>query len=462
MLQQGAGGDELAGRLPRRAGARARGRLPLVRARAAARARCSRWSPRWPRSRWSGGSRSRRSRTSSRPPTSCCSPATRSAPCRASRSARSPRSCRTSSSARGPWTAWQMVGWGGVGVGGGAAATARPAGASWAGSRWRSPAASPGSRSAPWMDLYQWTLAARQDLDAYLAVSASSLPYNLAHAIGNVVFCLLIGPLFVRALQRYRRRFEVTWEAPRPAAGVAVALVARAGRGVGGRPVRRRHARPPRPPRASARPATCVGAQNRDGGFGGARGQSSSDLYTGWAALGLASARPQPARRAPPRRHARSRFLTRRARSVARHRRAGAHGPGARGARACRHASFAGRDLIAAIQARRRGDGSSRATSSYTAFGVLALQAAGRARAGRVRIAYLQAAARTATAASASRRTPPATPTRPAPCSRRWGGRRGRGEPDAGRRSPTCAATRTPTAASGSSRAARSNAQSTA
>ena len=64
------------------------------------------------------------------------------------------------------------------------------------------------------MDVYQWTLAARQDLDSYLAISATSLPYNLAHAIGNVVFCLLIGPAFIRALRRYRRRFEVRWRAP--------------------------------------------------------------------------------------------------------------------------------------------------------------------------------------------------------------------------------------------------------
>ena len=70
-----------------------------------------------------------------------------------------------------------------------------------------------------WMDVYQWTLAARQDLDTYVAVAGTSLPYNLAHAAGNVVFCLLIGPAFLRALARYRRRFEVRWErSPAPVA----------------------------------------------------------------------------------------------------------------------------------------------------------------------------------------------------------------------------------------------------
>src|SRR5256885_958052 len=35
-------------------------------------------------------------------------------------------------------------------------------------------------------------------------------------------------------------------------------------------------------------------AQNSDGGFGGARGQSSSELYTGWVAMGLAAAGRDP------------------------------------------------------------------------------------------------------------------------------------------------------------------------
>ena len=76
-----------------------------------------------------------------------------------------------------------------------------------------------------WMDVYQWTLASRQDVDSYLAVAASSLPYNLAHAIGNVAFCLLIGPVFIRALRRYRRRLEVSWERPPRRPAIAAALV---------------------------------------------------------------------------------------------------------------------------------------------------------------------------------------------------------------------------------------------
>ena len=41
------------------------------------------------------------------------------------------------------------------------------------------------------MDMYQWTLAAEHTLASYLAVSATSLTFNIAHAVGNVAFALL-------------------------------------------------------------------------------------------------------------------------------------------------------------------------------------------------------------------------------------------------------------------------------
>jgi energy-coupling factor transport system substrate-specific component len=317
---------------------------------------------------------------------------------------------------QGPWTAWQMVGWGGVGAA--AALLARAA-------RGRELGRIPlsfacgfaGLAFGAWMDLYQWTLAARQDLDSYLAVSASSLPYNLAHAIGNVVFCLLIGPLFIRALRRYRRRFEVRWE-PAPAAGVAAALVlalaVAAATDVGGQiGVARASLKDSVPygaQKASAKGISASGgavasdalaasvsgraaryllrAQNRDGGFGGAPGQASAGLHTGWAALGLASARRNP-------RDVRQRggrtitaYLKRHARSVR------DIGEIERTVMVLRAAGlsprrFAGRDLVAAIEARRRGDGSIAGYVSYTAFGVMALKAA-RTSPGTGAVAYLR------------------------------------------------------------------------
>ena len=130
---------------------------------------------------------------------------------------------------QGPWTPWQMAAGAAVGVGGAAARPGRCAGASRAGCTLALVCGLAGLAFGAWMDVYQWTLAAHQDLDSYLALSATSLPYNLAHAIGNVVFCLLIGPAFIRALRRYRRRFEVRWPRARgrrrDAASLALLLV---------------------------------------------------------------------------------------------------------------------------------------------------------------------------------------------------------------------------------------------
>lgn len=261
---------------------------------------------------------------------------------------------------QGPWTPWQMAGWGVVGVAG--ALLARVL-------RDREPGrlvlaavcGLAGLAFGAWMDLYQLTLAARQDLDTYLALSASSLPYNLAHAIGNVVFCLLIGPIFIRALRRYRRRFQVRWAAP--AAAALLLLVVLPGAAAAATPADRAE-------------RWLLRAQNTDGGFGAGPRQASSPLYTGWSGLGLSVAGNNP------------RDVRRRGgRSLASYvkRSAGAItdiGEIERTVLLLEAAGlsprrFAGRDLVAAIRARRRADGSIAGYVSYTAFGILALEAAG-------------------------------------------------------------------------------------
>lgn len=283
---------------------------------------------------------------------------------------------------QGPWTVWQMAGWGAVGVGGAGLARAL---------RGREPGrltlaavcGVAGLVFGAWMDVYQWTLAARQDVDTYLAISATSLPYNLAHAIGNVGFALLIGPAFVRALRRYRRRFEVRWPPPAGAAtGAAALLCLCCALGVGAA-----SARAVTPGAQAAR--YLERAQNRDGGFGAAPGQASSRLYSGWAALGLAARGHNP--RDVSRRGGRSL-----AAYVARAGRASREiGETERTVMVLRAAGlsarrFGGRDLVAEIQGRRRADGSIAGFVSYTAFGVLALRSAGVA-AGPATVAWLTA-----------------------------------------------------------------------
>ena len=267
---------------------------------------------------------------------------------------------------QGPWTVWQMAGWGAVGIAG--AVLARSL-------RGREPnrfvlagfCGLAGLAFGAWMDVYQWTLAARQDLDTYVAVAGTSLPYNIAHAVGNVVFCLLIGPAFLRALARYRRRLEVRWErspAPVVLGAIAIALVLLL-------PAAAIAATP-----AERAASYLAKAQNKDGGFGATPGSGSSPLYTGWAGLGLGSAgrNPQDVRR--PKGRSVARYVLRRAGSLT------DIGEIERTALLAHVAglsprSFGGRNLIGEIQGRRRHDGSISGFVSYTAFGIMALRAGG-------------------------------------------------------------------------------------
>ena len=62
------------------------------------------------------------------------------------------------------------------------------------------------------MNLSLWVTYSGDHTAAKLAAYfATSLPFDVAHAAGNVVFCLAFGPALVRALRRYRTRFEITW-----------------------------------------------------------------------------------------------------------------------------------------------------------------------------------------------------------------------------------------------------------
>jgi energy-coupling factor transport system substrate-specific component len=268
---------------------------------------------------------------------------------------------------QGPWTVWQMAGWGGVAVAGAALAKAMRQREEPGRLKLAIACGAAGLAFGAWMDVYQWTLAARQDVGTYVAVSGTSLPYNLAHAIGNVVFCLLIGPAFVRALTRYRRRFEVRWPAPlKPAAVATIALLV-----VLAVPAAAVAVSP-----ASRAARFLERSQNLDGGFGPARGQPSNQLHAGWAALGLASAgrNPRDVRRGDGRTIA---SYLRRGLSTVRE-----IGEIERTILVLKAAGlsperFGGRNLLAELIRKRRGDGSFAGFTSYTAFGILALRASG-------------------------------------------------------------------------------------
>jgi energy-coupling factor transport system substrate-specific component len=264
---------------------------------------------------------------------------------------------------QGPWTPWQMAGWGAVGLLG--ALLARVTRGRELG---RVPLAiacgAAGLFFGVVMDTFQWTLAEPHTAASYATISATSLSFNVAHAVGNVVFCLLIGPAFVRALKRYQRRFEFEWKAPAAATATAAAVV-----------IALLAAVPAQAASPSARAVAYLkGAQNADGGFGGARGQGSTQLHSGWVALGLAAAGQNP------------RAVQRDGHSAIDFMRGGAGSLTDTGdlertilvlrAAGLSPRDFAGRDLIAELLRKRRSDGSY-GTVNWTSFAVMALQGTG-------------------------------------------------------------------------------------
>ena len=275
---------------------------------------------------------------------------------------------------QGPWTPWEMVAWGGVGLAG--AGLARVSG------RWMGRAAlaltcgAAGLAFGALMDFSDWVNYSDHTARWYLARAGTSLPFNLAHAIGNVLFCLAFGPALLRALQRFRRRMEVTWRpAPATASVAAVAVLAAgalalgAGSGVG-------------EARTGGQVSYLLRAQNTDGGFGTDVGGGSSQLYTGWAALGLAASGRNPL------------DVRRGGTSVVDYIRRSRFADAGElertilvlGAAGVSPRSFGGRDLVVALLRHRRRDGSFDGQVNTTAFAVLALRAAGmRASAGPVR-----------------------------------------------------------------------------
>jgi energy-coupling factor transport system substrate-specific component len=111
---------------------------------------------------------------------------------------------------QGPWTPWQMVGWGLVGT----------IGAGWARvtrhrlPRWSTAAvcAACGLMYGALTNLSLLTAAGGSPTPAqWVAIESAGLPFDIAHAVGNVAFFLAFGPAFVRVLQRYRARLEVRW-----------------------------------------------------------------------------------------------------------------------------------------------------------------------------------------------------------------------------------------------------------
>jgi energy-coupling factor transport system substrate-specific component len=108
---------------------------------------------------------------------------------------------------QGPWTPWQMIGWGLVG------ASAAPAGRLL---RNRYALAAFGIAWGflfDWlMDVWAWsTLGPSADVHSFLTLAATGIPFDIAHATGNAVIALVAGPTMVRMLDRYARRLHASF-----------------------------------------------------------------------------------------------------------------------------------------------------------------------------------------------------------------------------------------------------------
>jgi energy-coupling factor transport system substrate-specific component len=117
---------------------------------------------------------------------------------------------------QGPWTPWQMAAWGLVGVFG--AVLRRLFGRDLGRYSLALACLLAGLMFGMIMDFSTWATYSGQHTFAQLVAECiSSLPFNIAHAAGNFVFCLAFGPAFVRTLERFRTRLDVRWSSARPA-----------------------------------------------------------------------------------------------------------------------------------------------------------------------------------------------------------------------------------------------------
>lgn len=280
---------------------------------------------------------------------------------------------------QGPWTPWQMAGWGLCGVLGACLALGNRNAGRFA------LAATCGFAALLYGALLNLSVMATSGAElswAYFWVlEGRAIPFEAAHFLGNVSLALIAGPAMVRMLTRFRERFawrrtqrgEGAGALPGPGGalgggGIAALLLAVLALG----------ALAPQPARATPVGSAAdwlEAAQNSDGGFGPSQGDGSRPETTCWAMLGLAAAGRNPLDVASgaktPVDYLRANLGSVRspgdlARTILALEAAGAD-----------PRDFDGRNLVSDLLASRREDGSYHDWPGSTAFAAIALRAAG-------------------------------------------------------------------------------------
>jgi energy-coupling factor transport system substrate-specific component len=208
---------------------------------------------------------------------------------------------------QGPYTPWQMAAWGFVGLAG--ALLGRVSGRRMGRVGLALSCAAMALVAKEIMNLYTWTLGAAHTPAAFLLIAGQALPFDITDTVASFVFGLAFGPELARLLGRMRARMDIRWEptpptAPQPtgspvhppAGAVPLVLAVVALSGIAALSSSSATARASSAAAASVSPEISFleRAQNADGGFGGAPGQHSSELYSAWVAIGLAAAGRNP------------------------------------------------------------------------------------------------------------------------------------------------------------------------
>jgi energy-coupling factor transport system substrate-specific component len=296
---------------------------------------------------------------------------------------------------QGPYTPWQMAAWGLVGLAG--AALGRLSSRSLGRIALALACAASAMAAKEIMNVYTWTVGASHTRAALLADAGAALPFDITDAVASFLFGLAFAPELARLLARVQLRLHVIWEpaagpasqgdppprtrrgALRSAAAAALMLLCGsllAGMHPGAAGARQAStSRSASPARVLPEVSFLTGAQNADGGFGATRGQASGELYTAWAAMGLAAIGREPLTVRHDG-HSPLDFMQSQAQTLS--------GLGdvertilaAHASNASAH-SFAGYDLVAELLRGRSKDNSFGEQVNLTSFGIFALIAAG-------------------------------------------------------------------------------------
>ncbi len=109
---------------------------------------------------------------------------------------------------QGVWTPWQMLAWGTCGLVGGLAARVLRARSALAVAAFLL-----GLAFSSLMDVWEWYSFYPHTWQALVVQMGRGFPFGMAHAIGNVLIALAIGPELRRVIDRYERRSQtdIAW-----------------------------------------------------------------------------------------------------------------------------------------------------------------------------------------------------------------------------------------------------------